>query len=640
MSRISRSLSMKLSMAVLVLAISVYIVTAGILFIQSRNFIRQEARERANSVLNTVLQQVRNYMNMVETATNANAWLAEEHFEPDSLMAIAQRIVWLNRNAYGCTIATQPNTFAQYGRYYSIYAKMEGDSVMSAREHEYEYFDEEWYKAPMESGKSHWVDMYREDTKGMIDLDRTLAIYSKPIFHQGKPVGIVSSGLSFRKLSEVIYNVEYPYPNAYFVILDGDGRYLMHPDSTRLFKKTVFSDSKLAENHEVIALGHEMTSGKEGIAHLNINGRYCHVCYRPIPETDWSLALICPTDDVLKGYHRMSLFIGILHIIGIILIVLLGRWLIKRTLAPIGRLLEISKQMVAGHYDQTVPRTDREDAIGQMQNSFATMQQSIEEHIASINATTNEIRSHNKELIHAKKMAEEALKRKTIFVQNVTHQIRTPLNIIKGFAQVLRDEKQKACHEDKTSTLSNEEIENIASMMKHNSQHLNRMVLMLYDSSETGSSQDYQMRREDQVSCNAIVRECIEYTHNSFPNIPVEFNTELPDSTMILTNHLFLMRTIRELLYNSAKYSDGQHIKVSISETETTVLFTFEDVGPGVPKDEQDLIYEFFTKQDDLSEGLGLGLPLAKRHAISLGGNLEHDSTYKEGCRFVVTMPK
>ena len=52
------------------------------------------------------------------------------------------------------------------------------------------------------------------------------------------------------------------------------------------------------------------------------------------------------------------------------------------------------------------------------------------------------------------------------------------------------------------------------------------------------------------------------------------------------------------------------------------------------------MVYEFFTKHDDLSEGLGLGLPLAKRHAISLGGNLTYDANYKEGARFVITMPK
>ena len=108
----------------------------------------------------------------------------------------------------------------------------------------------------------------------------------------------------------------------------------------------------------------------------------------------------------------------------------------------------------------------------------------------------------------------------------------------------------------------------------------------------------------------------------------------------ILTNHLYLMRTIRELLYNGAKYSDGEHIHLYVTETATTVNFTIEDTGSGLPDDADDLLYKPFIKIDDLSEGLGLGLPLSKRHAMSLGGDLVYDKDYRDGCRFIVEMPK
>ena len=51
-------------------------------------------------------------------------------------------------------------------------------------------------------------------------------------------------------------------------------------------------------------------------------------------------------------------------------------------------------------------------------------------------------------------------------------------------------------------------------------------------------------------------------------------------------------------------------------------------------------MFQPFTKIDDLSEGLGLGLPLAKRHAISIGGDLFLDKSYHGGCRFIIEMPK
>ena len=177
-------------------------------------------------------------------------------------------------------------------------------------------------------------------------------------------------------------------------------------------------------------------------------------------------------------------------------------------------------------------------------------------------------------------------------------------------------------------------------MMKYNAIHLKRMVLMLFDSSSAGSAQNLMNNRQDEVSCNEIARECIDYTKEHFKGMKIQFTTDLSDAVHILTNHLYLMRTIRELLYNAAKYSDGEHIHLHVSETDTTVNFTIEDTGSGLPDDADDLLYKPFIKIDDLSEGLGLGLPLCKRHALSLGGDLIYDKDYRDGCRFIVEMPK
>ena len=94
-----------------------------------------------------------------------------------------------------------------------------------------------------------------------------------------------------------------------------------------------------------------------------------------------------------------------------------------------------------------------------------------------------------------------------------------------------------------------------------------------------------------------------------------------------------------ELIYNSAQYSDGQHILLSISTDEAMVRFVVEDYGNGIPEADVDRLFNFFTKVDDLSEGLGLGLPLAKRHAQNLGGDVALDTTYRQGCRFILTIP-
>ena len=100
------------------------------------------------------------------------------------------------------------------------------------------------------------------------------------------------------------------------------------------------------------------------------------------------------------------------------------------------------------------------------------------------------------------------------------------------------------------------------------------------------------------------------------------------------------MRSIRELLYNAAKYSDGQNISLRVSEMGSMVRFIVEDTGPGIAAEDSDRLFEMFTKVNDLTEGLGLGLALAKRHIQNLGGDIIIDANYHAGCRFIIELPK
>ena len=163
---------------------------------------------------------------------------------------------------------------------------------------------------------------------------------------------------------------------------------------------------------------------------------------------------------------------------------------------------------------------------------------------------------------------------------------------------------------------------------------------MLLDSSDSSAAEELHCQRTDEVSCNEVARECIQHTHTHFPNVVIHFKSELADSFCILTNYLYLMRSIREVLYNAAKYSDGQHILLRVTQTADMVRFTIQDVGPGLPENAEEMIFKPFMKLDNLSEGFGLGLPLCMRHIVGIGGNLIYDASYKEGCRFFMEVPK
>lgn len=607
------------------MAIPIFLLSMGLLFLKSRNDIFKEGEESAFSALNTSMQQVRKYMMAVETATNSNLWLIKENFQPDSLLAISNRIVRLNIHVSGCSITAEPNMFPSVGRYFSAYTIREGDSIVTQREAEYDYYNKEWYSAPIEQGKACWIDPFDDYMDGTLSNNEIIASYSKPIYKDEQIVGVISSDLSLNSLDKVINTVTPPYPSAYFVLIGSDGSNLIHPDSTKIFSKSDYLDH---------------VAGKQGTKHLLFNGKMCQVSYRPIEGTDWSLAIVCPDSEILKSYNHLPYLIVALILIGMLVIFWLCRRTVNQAISPLNTLLAYSQKISEGQFGLTIPFTGREDAIGQLQNSFAMMQQSINEHISSIQRTVIETKERNEELAQATKLAEKAVRQKAAFIQDVSHQIRTPLNIIMGFAQVLRDNITSQNGHPDQSTLEKEEIANITDMMKHNATHLDRMIKMLFDSSDDGISEERKSRRNEDVSPNKVGRECIGHTLVHFPNMPIRFETEVPDDFYLQTSHLYLMRTLRELLYNAAKYSDGQHISLHISQTEDAIFFTVEDVGTGISEESEDIIFSPFVKVDNLSEGLGLGLPLSKRHALSLGGDLILDNTYHDGCRFILKIPK
>lgn len=642
MSKISKRLARKLSTSIILLAIPVFIMSLGIFYMQSRYLIHQEAMERSKSVLRTAIQRVSNFMNTIENSTDANAWLLEESFTPESLEAITRRVVDLNPNVIDCYVSAAPGLFPQYGQQFSVYTFNDDDSIVTVRETYYDYLNRQWYQKGMQADKAFWVEPFSEQMEGAVNYNDAVAAYCRPIRSEdGRIMGLINTEFAFSQLAKSIASTEHSYPDAYFVLLGADGRYIIHPDTTRLFRKTIYTDADPKGNADIIALGHQMTEGKQGIMHVMVNGKKCHVNYQPVPGTSWSLAMVCPESEVLAGYHRLAYVIIALILIGLLAILWLSSKVVRQTIRPIKQLLGYTQHIVDGNYNATIPQSDQPDDIGKLQNSFAAMQQALQNHMGSISQTAEEIRKQNEQRAHNMKLAEENVRKKTQFIQNLSHQMRTPINVITGFSDVLLGNiTTRTKEKDKDNKYLKEDLSVVTGMMKYNAIHLKRMILMLFDSSSAGSAQKVMNDRHDEVSCNEIARECIDYTKEHFKGIKIEFSTDLSDAVHILTNHLYLMRTIRELLYNAAKFSDGEHIRMHVSETETTVNFIVEDTGTGLPDDADELLYKPFIKIDNLSEGLGLGLPLSKRHALSLGGDLVYDHDYHNGCRFIVEMPK
>lgn len=634
-NNVRRSFSAKVVVWVLLVAIPIFFLSVGVLFHQSRKLVRAESVERASGVLKTAMHRINRYLVTAETATNTYAWLAEQSIHPDSLKTYSQRVILLNPYTDGCAISTEPGVLPQYPERFMVYSIKESDSIKTVVDQDINYFNHKWYRTTRSQQKPCWVVYYDETNSLNMAEDGMMATYNKPLYDANQRfLGVISSEFSLLHLSKIMAEVR-PYPHSYYVMIDEQGRYVGHPDSTRLFSKTIFSVADPQKQADIIALGYEMTKGSQGNMSVVVNGQRSLVCYMPVPETTWSLAIVCPDSDIFQGYNRLTYIVIPLLIIGLLLIVVNCYKAVTMSINPLQLLLAKTQAVADGNMLVDIPHTQRTDVIGGLQNSFATMLESLNYYIESVHKASDQNKRYNQELEYTTQMVIESEKQKTAFIQNVTHQIRTPLNIVMGFAQVLNSSTSDS---SLSKDLSKDELKSIAGTLNHNTKQLVRMVLMLFDSSETGKAESIKLEME-QVNIAVAIDDALGYTYNMFPDIRIKYTTTLPEDFCVHTHYRSVVYSVQELLHNSIKYSDKQNISLHVEKTDDMVRFIVQDTGSGIDVDDLDRIFKFFTKADGFSEGLGLGLPLTKRHIETLGGNVILDTSYQEGCRFIIEIP-
>lgn len=242
------------------------------------------------------------------------------------------------------------------------------------------------------------------------------------------------------------------------------------------------------------------------------------------------------------------------------------------------------------------------------------------------------VQARKKHIVEMKKAYDKAMeseKMKTAFIQNVTHEVRTPLNIITGFAQVIADPEMDE---------SPEERKRISTMMQKSTRQVTVLMdeiigLSLIDSTE-------QVTKDDDTNINRMLRELTEeYRDYATSETEVKMETTLPDDYTLKTNENMLHRIMNCLMENAVKYTQEGSITVKSTEEEGMLKIAIEDTGSGVPEEEAEHIFDRFVKLDNFKAGIGLGLSLSRKLAKQLGGNVELDTTYKDGARFIVTLP-
>ena len=239
-------------------------------------------------------------------------------------------------------------------------------------------------------------------------------------------------------------------------------------------------------------------------------------------------------------------------------------------------------------------------------------------------------RRHLKELRKAYDQALESDKMKTAFIQNISHEVRTPLNIIGGFSQVIANPDIDPGIEERRE---------IARMTQKNARLIttliDEMLLVSLNESTEGA------KKENQIEINNLMRGVMkEAESNLSSKTKIQYDTTLADDFTILTNEYMLKIIVNALVDNAAKNTPkGTIVLRATKPSDDELDLIVEDTGCGIPAAEAEHIFERFVKLDTFKEGIGLGLPLCRMLIEKLGGTVRLDTTYTQGARFVVTLP-
>lgn len=228
-----------------------------------------------------------------------------------------------------------------------------------------------------------------------------------------------------------------------------------------------------------------------------------------------------------------------------------------------------------------------------------------------------------------KEKAVQAIQRKNMFLSNMSHEVRTPLNAIVGFSAVLTDEDE---------SFDDESRREFSEIIKVNSFQLLKLINDILDFSDFENDNiTFNIRTHDAVKlCNEVVETVMA---SRKLEVEMRFDTDL-SVLMLDTDDARLRQVLINLLVNAAKFTEQGSIVLELKMADAgTALFSVTDTGCGISPEKQHLIFERFEKLNDFVQGSGLGLSICQLIVKYMNGKLWVDSGYTRGARFCFTHP-
>lgn len=217
----------------------------------------------------------------------------------------------------------------------------------------------------------------------------------------------------------------------------------------------------------------------------------------------------------------------------------------------------------------------------------------------------------------------------TDFVSNVSHEFKTPVTAIEGYATLLQDSG------DPLSSQQEQYVEKILFNSKRVSALVDNVLLLSRIDNQAIPPSSSGFRLDEQI------RQAVFALEPEWSKKSIDFDVDL-DAADFTGNEALIQQVFSNLIGNAVKFSpEGGTVRLRLEKNKSDLCFTIEDQGPGIPEEGLSHIFDKFYQADASrkQEGNGLGLALVKKILTVSGGSIFAENLSPSGCRFTVLFP-
>lgn len=301
--------------------------------------------------------------------------------------------------------------------------------------------------------------------------------------------------------------------------------------------------------------------------------------------------------DSLIYITRKICGFAILNIV--IISAVLVRINLKNIFRPIEQINEATKKVALGEYDIEL-ETKREDEIGELTNNFNKMTRGLK--------------------------STENLQKE--FINNVSHEIKTPVSSIEGFAKFLKDKN-----------LTDEEREEYANIIIEEAKRLENLTGKILKLSKLNNQEIITNKQEIEVA--EQIRKAISLLEPKWSKKDIKINVSLEEKIFLGDEDLIFQVWVN-IIDNAIKFSnEGESIDIKVYEKDENINVEIKDHGIGMKEEELEKVYDRFYQIDrsHSKEGSGLGLAIVKRIVELSEGKIEIKSKENKGTTVIVKLP-